>query len=300
MNKNILIVLGGAVAIALVVAVLVQVTLGGRKEPPQPVVVEKKTEVLVAAKDLKLGQELKEGDLKWAAWSEDSVFPGVIKRQGEQLATEALKGRIARSFKAGEPVVQGSLLSEKGNIVAASLDLGMRAVSVNVSAASMVSGFVGPGDRVDILLTYRETIEAKDNDPAIEQMIELNLDKLATETILQNVKVLAVDQTARRPDEEQAKLGQTVTLAVSLQDAERLSLAQQLGTLTLTLRGPEDDRIVENFWPAVSDARLTRINDEILEEYRRLKFGSFEKPTGIKDQNMRIYKGASVEVVSTK
>jgi pilus assembly protein CpaB len=295
MNKNIMIVLGGAVAVSLLVAVLVQVSLGGKKE--EPVIEEAKVEILVAAHDLGIGQELKSGDVRWQEWPKSSAFPGAIIREDDKKADDFFKGRLARAISKGEPMMQSALLGEaKGNFVAASLEPGMRAVAIEVSASSTVGGFIGPGDVVDVILTYKESIKTEDDDPRVQTMIELNLDKMATETILQRIKVLAVDQIAeRKPDEEKIKVGKTVTLAVSAQDAEKLFLASQLGELTLALRGVGDDKIVQKDWPTISDARLTSVADEIFTEYDNLK-----KDTRINPDIVRIYSGSQVQVVPTR
>lgn len=300
MNKNILIVLGGAIAIALVVAILVQVSLGGKQQAqPVEVVKEETVQILVAAQNLGIGRELQEGDARWQEWPKSSVFPGAVVREENQTASEALKGRLRRQVAKDEPVLKSAILDEgKGNFVAANLGPGMRAVAIKVSAETMVGGFIGPGDFVDVILTYRENIRADDDDPAVQQMIELNLDKAATETILQNVKVLAVDQTATRggeDDDGKIKVGKTVTVAVSAQEAEKLTLASQIGELTLSLRGLGDDVIVEKDWQTVSDARLTTIGDEVYGEYSKMR-----ENTGVNANIVRIYSGNQLQQVPAK
>lgn len=292
MNRNILIVLCGAVLVAILVAVLVQVILG--EEPEEiPVAVVEKPYILVAAKDLKIGSELGSGDLRWQEWPESGLFPGAVRQERSQKPEEALSGRLSRDVAQGEPVMKSAILGEaKGNFVAASLGPGMRAMAIDVKASGMVAGFIGPGDFVDVILTYRETIRTKDEDPRIQNMIQQNLAKLATETILQNVKVLAVDQAAQRPKDDEVKIGKTVTLALSAQNSERLALAAELGELSLVLRGLGDDKNVEKQWPTISDARLTNIGDEVFAEYERLK-----KDTSINPNIVRIYSGGTVRVV---
>ncbi|MCB1651803.1 MAG: Flp pilus assembly protein CpaB [Alphaproteobacteria bacterium] len=293
MNKNILIVLGGALLVAFLVAMLVQMVLGGKKSDA-PTVQEAKVEILVASKDLSIGRALVDGDLRWQEWPKSSVFPGAVIRDGDQKETEALEGRLARDVAKGEPVMKSALIGQvRGNLVAGFLEPGQRAVAISVDASSMVGGFIGPGDYVDVILTYRESIRTKDDDPRVTKMLELNLDKLATETILQNVKVLAVDQMAERPeDDEKIKVGKTITIAVSAQDAERLFLASKLGDLTLALRGVGDSNVVEKSWPTISDARLTHMSDEIYEEYDKMK-----KDAGINSDIVRIYSGGNIEVM---
>jgi hypothetical protein len=113
--------------------------------------------------------------------------------------------------------------------------------------------------------------------------------KMATETILQNVKVLAVDQSAKRPEDEKIKVGKTVTLALNATDSEKISLADSIGELTLSLRGVGDNKIIERNWEIVSDARLIKIDDEVFTEYLKMKKGA-----GINSDSVRIYNGSSV------
>ena len=112
---------------------------------------------------------------------------------------------------------------------------------------------------------------------------------------MQNVKVLAVDQSAERQDEDSIKPGKTVTLAVSAQGAERLTLAADVGSLNLVLRGVGDDVMVEKKWPTISDARLTSMGDEIFEELERVK-----KESGTNSNTVRIYNGNSLDAVKTR
>jgi len=294
MNKNILIVLGGAVAVALLVAVLVQVSLGGKEEAP--VVAEAKVDVLVATKDLSIGRELKEGDLRWQSWPKGSVFAGAVIRKDGKKASEALEGRLRRDVSEGEPILRNALLAEsKGNFVAASLEPGQRAVAIKVKAETMVGGFIGPGDHVDVILTYKQKITNEDDDPRVQILIDRNLSKLATETILRNITVLAVDQMSTRADDEKIKVGKTVTVAVGAKGAEKLALAGEMGDITLTLRGIGDDRVSEEKWPVTTDARMTHIYDEVIEEYE-----NFKKDAGLNTNIVRIYNGSVVQAVPAR
>ncbi|MBX2834816.1 MAG: Flp pilus assembly protein CpaB [Micavibrio sp.] len=295
MNKNLVIVLIGAVLVSVLVAVLVQVTLGGKQEPQ--VVQEARVQILVANKDLGVGHTLKEGDMRWQEWPKAGVFLGAVIREDDQSPEEALEGRLARTVMKGEPVMKTALLGQaQGNLVAASLETGQRAVAFPVNAASMAGGFIGPGDYVDIILTYSERVTAEgDDDPEVRKMLELTLDRYATETILQNVKVLAVDQKAERGVDDKnngVKVGKTVTVAVNSEDAERLAVAEKLGDLRLSLRGVGDETIVEKKWPTVSDARLTTMGDEIFEKYEKIK-----DDTGLNNNIVRIYDGGSVSAL---
>lgn len=228
MNRNLLIVIGGGFAIALVVALLVQATLGGKKKTDQ-------VEILMAAKPLVVGTDLKETDLKWQQWPQDGLVPGVIVRQNNQKTLEAAKGRLRRDIGAGEPVLQSALAGEgKGNVLATMLEPGMRAIAIKVSAESMVGGFISPGDRVDVVLTHQVRVNGEARDASREL-----IDRHATETVLENVRILAVDQRSRKENDE-AKVARTVTLEVDGEGAERMALAGAMGELSLTLRGLAD------------------------------------------------------------
>ncbi|MBK6895527.1 MAG: Flp pilus assembly protein CpaB [Alphaproteobacteria bacterium] len=289
MNRNILIVLGGAVLAAVLVAMLVQISLGGKKGGGGKEVVE----VLVASSDLKIGQELADGDLRWQEWPKSGVFRGAIVREGEQEAVEALEGRLRRDVAKDEAVLKSFLLKEKsGNFVANSLEPGMRAMAIKVEAKTMVGGFIKPGDYVDVVLSYKQTLKADKNDgPMFQMLVTMNISKWATETILQNVKVLAIDQTAEEDDDkDEAELGKTVTLQVNAEQAEKLALGAEFGKVTLALRGVGDDTIVKKEWPTISDARLTHIDDEVFVAYQQLKM-----QTGVQRNIVRIYNGSSTK-----
>ena len=290
--KNLLIVLVGAFVVAVLVALMVQMTMGGKKQEQQ-VVEEAKVQILVASKDLSLGDELKAEDARWQSWPKAALFTGAIVRKDKQKTGDVLEGRLARNIAKDEPLTRMALLAEaKGNFVAASLDPGMRALAIEVSASSMVGGFIGPGDFVDIVLTYKQTIRVDNDDALAKQIVSKNLDKLATETIVQNARILAVDQMATRPEDDKVKVGKTVTVALNTQYAERVALAQEMGALTLILRGVGDEAIVEKSWPTVSDVRMTSVDDEIYAEYDRQK-----QDTGGTTKFISIYNGDQLQRV---
>ena len=201
---------------------------------------------------------------------------------------------MSRNISKGEPVLNSAILGEaKGNFVAASLGPGMRAVAIETKAASSVGGFISPGDRVDVVLTYKISFDTGgEEDPRLKEMVQRNIKKMASETILQNLKVLAVDQMAKPPEDDKVKVGKTVTLAMTAEDAEKISLATGMGDLVLVLRGVGDEKAVEKSWSTVTDARLVMIDDEIFTEYRKIKKGS-----GINAESMRIYSGANVSTM---
>lgn len=277
MNKNVLIVLVGGFLVAILVAMLVQASLGGKKQ----VDTGPQTYVLVAAKDLALGAELKEGDLKWQAWP-GVAFDGAILRKANETATEALKGRLVARVSVGQPVLQSYIFKEgKGNLVAATLGKGMRAMAIPVKADTMAGGFISPGDFVDVILSYNISLDGEQG-----QAAQSVVNKAASETILRNIRVLAVDQDAAR-SEDKAKIARTVTLEVPPAGVEKLALASTMGDLTLSLRGLGDDAVTpEN--TTTTDLQVGKIMSDIVRE------------SNGPANSVRIYNGVDVQDVRTR
>jgi len=247
MNKNVVIVLVGGFLVAILVAVLVQASLGGKAEDNGGV----KTEVLVAARDLPLGTNLASGDLKWQTWP-GQPFTGAIVREKDQKPEDALTGRLTARVAADQPVLSSYTFKEgRGNIVAATLEKGMRAVAIPVAANTMAGGFVSPGDYVDVILTHRVHTDGSSSEA------KMLVNEYASETILKNVKVLAVDQEAAR-DEDSAKIAKTVTVEVNTAGAEKVALASKMGDMTLSLRGLGDDSD-KNTSEATTDIQASRV-----------------------------------------
>ena len=138
----------------------------------------------------------------------------------------AVEGKVARSFiLKGEILLAGRFADEgDGSILATAVADNMRAVSVRVNDVVGVAGFLLPGNRVDVVAAYREGQETR------------------SETVIQNVKVLAVDQTAST-DKNEPVVVRAVTLEVTPADAEKLVLAEQRGTIQLALRNPHDEEV---------------------------------------------------------
>ena len=90
-------------------------------------------------------------------------------------------------------------------------------------------------------------------------------------------------------------MGRTVTLELTSQNVERIALAQELGTLTLSLRGIGDDKFVEKHWPTISDLRLTKVDDEIFEEYEKTR-----NDKGLQPHIMKVYTGGAVQSLSSE
>ena len=178
------------------------------------------------------------------------------------------------------------LLSSDGNIISSSLEPGMRAIAISVSARSMVGGFINPGDRVDVLLTHQLRVSGEERD-----LVSDTVNRYITETILENVRVLAVDQRAMKADDSKAQVGRTITVEVTSENAEKLALATEMGDLSLILRGVGDES-VQGPGRLTTDVRTSEILKEI--SRREGNFGSSENRT------IRVYTGDGVETIKVK
>ncbi len=281
MNKNVLIVLAGGFLIALLVAIIVQASFGSKGSGG--------VEVLVAAKSVSAGSPVNSSNFKWQEWPEDNVVVGAIVREKRQKVEEAAKGRVRRDMNANEMLLQSALTSAgKGNVLAASMDPGMRAVAIKVSAESMVGGFISPGDRVDVIVTYKVRMSGRGG--ASEEM-QNKVSSFASETVLENVRVLAIDQMAKKEDDK-AKVGRTVTLEVDTKGAEMLSLATEMGDLSLSLRALGDTSTLDKKnMVSTTDVELS----SVLQELNEIKRNSSPN-AGI----MRIYSGDTVENITIR
>ena len=232
--------------------------------------------VLVAAKNLEPGSRLTDADLTWKDWPIAEVNPVFItdgsvpipaaaegaakeakpvddkankvkkaedaaarvSRAATALATGGAKadyiGAVVREpILAGEPIVARKIVrAGDSGFMAAYLEPGMRAMAIRVTVETAAGGFILPGDRADVLLTRQVKM------PAGSASGEDT--KFVSATVMQNVKVLAIDQATRAADDAQAVVGATATLEISGRDAEVLALAKSEGELSLVLRSYAD------------------------------------------------------------
>lgn len=205
--------------------------LGGSEPEPAPVVVQEKVEldeVLVAAKDLSPGSIVTNEDLRWQKWPVEGVGPGMITRSVQSEAISEFSGAVTRSsFTAGEPIRQTKLAQAgRGGYLSAILPSGKRAVATRTSPQTGAGGFILPHDRVDVIVTQRAT--------------EGGRDVYVSETVLENVRVLAIDQTVEEQDGKSVVVGNVATLELTPGEAETLARAEQQGDISLALRSIMD------------------------------------------------------------
>jgi len=181
-------------------------------------------QVAMAAMAIPYGTKLEKRHVKMVALPNDSVPPGAVR------TLEDLEGKIARAeILSGELLLKGRLADhDEGSTLAALVEEKKRAITVRVDDVIGVAGFLLPGNQVDVLASR----------------LERGSRRAVTETILTNVKVLAVDQTART-DENDPVVVRAVTLEVSPKQAEILVARGEEGTIQLTLRNPLDHLVAK-------------------------------------------------------
>jgi pilus assembly protein CpaB len=209
-----------------------------KSTPAIPVAQLQTVDVLVAKSDIGLGQSVKPEDLQWQAWPGATASNTFIRRGDRPNAATELVGEIARApFISGEPIREQKLVKADGSgFMAAILPTGMRAVSTEITPETGAGGFILPNDRIDVILSRHEKNPDRSG----------SSDIVHSETVLTNIRVLAIDQAPKEKDGQTAVVGRTVTLELKPEQAETLARARQSGTLSLALRSIADVNLVES------------------------------------------------------
>lgn len=205
--------------------------------PPPEVIVEEGTpapavaltDVLVLSADVPMGAPLGEA-LSWQSWPSEGVNPNFITRDTDPQGVEQYKNSVARvALYNGEPLRKSKLIGEGQSFMSSILPAGRRAIATQIAADTSAGGFILPNDYVDVIMTRRS-----DQSSANGGFI--------TETILKNIRVLAIDQAIQEDEEgRRVKVGETATLELTPEQAEIITVAQQMADrLTLALRSVTD------------------------------------------------------------
>ncbi len=234
MDRKKLVLLLGALIVAIGTAFLARSMFAGGAAPDaNAAAVPTGPRVLVAKRALTAGTIITADALGFQPWPKELVQDAYFI-EGEADMNKLLGTVVRYPITAGEPVTQGSIVSpgDRG-FLAAALGPGMRAVTVPVSATTGVAGFIFAGDRVDLVLTQQ--IDGSDDSAPLK----------TAETVLRNLRVLATDQTVEKTTDENGKTVvtefRTVTLEVTPKIAEKIAVAQTIGTISLALRSLADN-----------------------------------------------------------
>ena len=263
------------------VVVAAQPTVSTPAPPPPP---SARTQILVAAKDMPAGTLLQPVNLVWRAWPRESADAAAYVLEGTAKPEDYAGSVVRAGVRSGEPMLKANIIKRgESGFLAAVLTPGMRAVSIRADAVSGVAGFVLPGDRVDIILSHDVIF----GDNRVMHKV--------SETVLRNVRVIAVDQ--RAGDQEQVPtIGNVVTFEVAPEDAEKVTLAQRMGELRLVLNSladqvgeqSEDAKMAAGSEPAEKKQTFTLDSDVSL---------VVAPPEGKNDNQGMLTGGSKVEVV---
>ncbi len=185
----------------------------------------KKATILIATAPLRFGAELSIANTKEIEWTAGAIPPGSYSSK-DQLFKAGERRVVLSAIEPNEPIFKWKITGPGQRAsLSAVIGVGMKAVTIRVNDVLGVAGFVLPGDRVDVMLTRSQMIDG-----------DIQKKKTFTDMLLQNVRVLGVDQIADDRTEK-ASVVKAVTLEVVTADAQRLALASAVGTMSLVLRG---------------------------------------------------------------
>ena len=226
----------GALVIAVVTAVMAKNMFAGAgaQQAAAAPAVPVGPKVMVAKKALPVGTIIDAESLGWQPWPKELMQRAYYTEGQPDADAQKLLGTVVRyQVTAGQPVTRGALVGPKDRgFLAAALGPGMRAVTVPVNSSTGVAGFVFPGDHVDMVLT--QTVQGGGDGPPLK----------VSETIVRNLRVLATDQRIDSKGDDgktEVKTFSNVTIEVTPRIAEKISVAQSLGTLSLSLRSIADN-----------------------------------------------------------
>jgi pilus assembly protein CpaB len=215
-----MIALAAAIVLGLVAVYVANIYIGGSKQQQE---LQGTTKVAVASIPMAYGTELTPDKVRFVEYPAASVPPGSFTNAA-QMMPAGQKRFVLLPMSVNEPILAGKISAPgAGASIAALLPDGMRAATVRIDDVSGVAGFVQPNDSVDVLITRQVQGAA-----GAQQV---------TDVLLQNVRVLAIDQQAKNPDGT-PKVGRTATFEVAPLDAQKLALGSQTGSLSLVLRKP--------------------------------------------------------------
>ena len=226
MRTSTIVMIGVAVLFGLFAVFLAQSWLNGQAEMRlRNLEAQKKPAatqtIVVATKPLRFGNELSSSSLREIAWPEESIPAGAFRRIAD-IVDAGGRRVVLSAIESNEPVLSTKITGPgQRATLSATLQDGMRAVTIRVNDVEGVAGFVLPGDRVDVALTRQKDSNGNNHS--------------SSDVVLQNTRVLAIDQIADDRNDKPAVV-KAVTLEVDTAGAQKLSLAASVGTLSLMLR----------------------------------------------------------------
>ena len=286
--RNIILIVA-ALLMTVGTAMLARDWLNNQRPAPQVAAPAPKVEgamVLVAASDLPAGTLLLDKHLRWQIWPSKAVPETYIMKpeteNGPDPIQDTVGAVVRKGIATGEPVTRGRILKpgDRG-FLAVVLRPGYRAMSIQVTPTSGISGLVFPGDRVDLILTHSVPRGGKE--------------RRASETILTNVRVLALDQTINDQSGE-ARIFKNATLELTPKQTEMLTVLSEIGRITLSLRSlakdeDEFERLVNSDDPLAEGDPTRGLTHTWDTEVSRLLW----EPTGANLDTVQVSRGKETE-----
>ncbi|OEJ68932.1 Flp pilus assembly protein CpaB [Magnetovibrio blakemorei] len=202
------------------------------------------SQVLVAKADMPAGTVVNDKNTEWVPWPEDALQDSYqVKTREKNPLTAIIKDKhvARRAILKGDPITMAKIYkADHAGFMRGTLHPGMRAIAVKSTPDNSSAGFILPGDRVDMMLTHSLLRRAIDRTG--ETSDTFNALEFTSETILENLNVLAVDQKVNEFDKG-AALGKTMLLEVTPKQAEIINTAKVMGTLSLVLRSAENGEV---------------------------------------------------------
>jgi pilus assembly protein CpaB len=223
-----------------------------------PPVVDAGPSIVVAGKTLDYGDHIAPEDLRIVKWPAGTVPAGSFAKI-EELAGPGQDRVVLRPMEANEPVLVTKISGNGGKSSLSSvIEADKRAMTIRVNDATGVAGFVQPGDHVDILLTHSEGVPGNTQQPSAK-----------IEVLLQDVLVRAIDQDTNVRKDAAGAI-KVVTVEVSPRDAQKLTLASSIGTLSLTLRNMRSKQQVAPSSLSVKDLLPPGVSPVVAEKLQSL------------------------------
>ena len=266
MSKMRVVIFSMALGSAVLAGLLAKGFIGAK---PEAEIVEinkvKTVDVLTAAKDVLMGEKFVDGSTVWKAWPTDNVTDSMITRDEKPEAQKEFTNARARlAVYEGETIIEKKIIMpDQTGFMSAILPKGMRAISVGISEHSAAGGFILPNDRVDVILTKK--VSNSENSEKVP----------VSETVLSNVRVLAINQTYRQEQEGDnvtVAEGKTATLELDPRQSEVIAQIESVGELSLALRSiaENDGKSMEKEGPKLADqysGKKARGNDTLFVRY---------------------------------
>jgi pilus assembly protein CpaB len=220
MNRQSLIALGIAIVLGIVAVYIANTYLTSSQKRVE---LSGTSKIAVAAFPMAFGSDITPDKIRFVDYPNSSIPPGSFNSVAQILPGGQRRVALL-PISVNEPILASKLsASGSGASIAALLPEGMRAATVRINDVSGVAGFVQPSDTVDVLITRQNAGAAQNTQ--------------LSDVLLQNVRVIAIDQQAKNADGT-PKVARTATLEVTPIDAQKLALAQEVGSLSLVLRKP--------------------------------------------------------------